>query len=84
LAEKQEAVRQEHEKLARSVSAMLIFYRQLLLEDREPEYFGATVQPGNSDAVLIRWKLNDRQMRVVYGDLRVETVPWDEHRKDAP
>jgi hypothetical protein len=63
---------------------MLIFYRQLLVEDHQPEYFGATVNPGDSDAVLMRWKLDDNQMRVVYGDLRVETVPLDEQGGDAP
>jgi hypothetical protein len=48
------------------------------LEDREPEYFGATVQPGESDAVLVRWKHDDQHMRVVYGDLRIETVRIEE------
>jgi len=57
---------------------MLIFYRQLLVEDREPDYFGATVKPGDADAVLMRWKLEGGSTRVVYGDLRVETLSGSE------
>ena len=43
-----------------------------------------TVKPGDSDAVLMRWKLDDKQMRVVYGDLRTETVALDEQTSDSP
>jgi len=39
-----------------------------------PEYYGKTVIPGQADAVLLRWKLTDGQWRVIYGDLRVETI----------
>jgi hypothetical protein len=84
LAERRAAARQERDALSRKVSAMLIFYRQLLVEDREPEYFGATVEPGDSTAVLMRWKLDDNGMRVVYGDLHVETVPSAELGQDTP
>ncbi|MFH0982591.1 MAG: hypothetical protein V2A79_13795 [Planctomycetota bacterium] len=82
LAERREAARKELEKkleeLGRSTVAMGAFYHQLLREDREPEYFGATVKPGDSDGVLMRWKLDDRHWRVIYGDLRAETVPMDQ------
>jgi hypothetical protein len=65
-------------EIAEAVGPTGLFYRRLLLEDREPEYFGATVQPGESDAVLVRWKHDDQHMRVVYGDLRIETVRIEE------
>ncbi len=89
LAEKQERARKELEKklkeLSRSVLPMQAFYHQLLVQDREPEYFGATVKPGDSQAVLMRWKLDDRHWRVIYGDLRTETVPMvDKQPNDAP
>jgi hypothetical protein len=84
LAEKREMARKQHEELSRKVSAMLIFYRQLLVEDREPEYFGATVEPGDADAVLMRWKLDDEHVRVIYGDLRRETVPVGTQTNDSP
>jgi hypothetical protein len=84
LAERRDAARKQRNELDRKVAAMLVFYRQLLLEDREPEYFGATVQPGDPDAVLMRWRWDDNQMRVVYGDLGVETVPLNEQGHEAP
>jgi len=82
LAERREAARKKLDKkleeLTPSVLAMMVFYHQLLLEDREPEYFGATVKPGDADAVLMRWKHDDQHVRVIYGDLRVETVRIEE------
>jgi len=50
------------------------FYQKLASEQREPEYFGATVKPGDSAAILLRWKLDDGRSRVIYGDLRAETL----------
>ena len=50
------------------------FYQKLVDEQREPEYFGATVEPGDSAAALLRWRLDDGRYRVIYGDLRAETV----------
>jgi predicted Ser/Thr protein kinase len=84
LAERRDATRKEQKKLTRQVSAMLTFYRQLLVEDRELEYFGATVEPGDPDAVLLRWKLDDGSFRVIYGDLRVETLTLEEGPTDTP
>ena len=55
-------------------TAVSAFYRKLANEERDPEYFGATVKPGDAEGVLLRWKLGDGQYRVIYGDLRVETV----------
>ncbi|MBN1347679.1 MAG: hypothetical protein JXQ73_33640 [Phycisphaerae bacterium] len=59
-----------------SVKAMAVaaFYQKLANGGRHPEYFGATVRPGDSQGVLLRWKLDDGGYRVIYGDLRAETV----------
>jgi len=51
------------------------FYQKLIREGRSPEYFGKTVTPGQKAGVLVRWKTEDGQLRVIYGDLRVETLP---------
>jgi hypothetical protein len=70
---------EEGERAAQEISQALmpvgLFYQNLLMERRDPEYFGATVRPGDGKAVLLRWKLDNALQRVVYGDLRVETVP---------
>jgi hypothetical protein len=56
------------------VGAGVVFYMELAAGGRSPEYFGKTVLPGQKDAVLVRWKTEDGQWRVVYGDLRAETI----------
>ncbi len=58
----------------RKAAAIAGFYQKLVDEQREPEYFGAVVEPGDSAAILLRWKLDDARHRVIYGDLRAETV----------
>ena len=50
------------------------FYQKLISDGCSPEYHGEMVSPGRGDAVLLRWKLPSGQWRVIYGDLRVETV----------
>jgi hypothetical protein len=50
------------------------FFQKLSSEQRNPEYFGATVKPGDTEAVLLQWKADDGRRRVIYGDLRAETV----------
>jgi hypothetical protein len=50
------------------------FFMKLANEQREPEYFGATVKPGDSEAILLKWRLEDGRYRVIHGDLRAETV----------
>lgn len=60
---------------ALEIGGACVFYMQLQAEGRSAEYHGKTVKPGQANAVLVRWRLPDGQWRVVYGDLRVETVP---------
>ncbi len=60
------------------IGAACVFYEKLKAEGGTPEYHGKKVKPGQADAVLVRWKLPDGQWRVVYGDLRVETVASEE------
>ena len=50
------------------------FVRKLEADGHAPEYFGATVSPADTEEVLLRWRLDDGQMRVIYGDLRAETI----------
>jgi hypothetical protein len=41
-------------------------------------YYGDSVDPSDSNAVLIQWKVSDGEYRVVFGDLREETVSAEE------
>lgn len=50
------------------------YAQQLVREGRTVEWFGDAVSPGEAREVLIRWTLPDGGKRVIYGDLRAETV----------
>ena len=50
------------------------FYQGLTIQKLEPEYFGESVKPGDASAVLVRWNAKEGGKRVIYGDLRIETV----------
>ena len=56
------------------VRAACEFYGRLVREEKEAVYFGDRVRPGESDRVLLRWRVDDERYRVVYGDLNVETI----------
>jgi len=47
-------------------------------ENPDSGYFGKTVGPTDTGKVLFYWKLLDGSYRVIYGDLKSETV--DEKR----
>jgi outer membrane lipoprotein-sorting protein len=59
------------------IGAGCAFYQKLANNGHTPEYYGATVQPGDANSVLLRWKLDEHQWRVIYGDLSSETVAAD-------
>jgi outer membrane lipoprotein-sorting protein len=46
----------------------------ILRDNADAAYYGRTVGPNDKDKVLLRWKLDDGQYHVVYGDLRGETI----------
>lgn len=64
-------------QLGVEINAGGMYYMKLVKEGHEPEYFGDSVTAEDADKVLLRWKLDDGQTRVIYGDLRVETRPAD-------
>jgi hypothetical protein len=47
----------------------------------EAVYNGKTVGPDGKDKVLLRWKQDDGQYRVIFGDLRHETVDAERLKK---
>ena len=53
------------------------FHMRLVQEERDPVYYGETVMPGDGDSVLLRWRLDDGDYTVIYGDLREEVVSVD-------
>jgi hypothetical protein len=65
--------RAETEK-AVSIQASCLFYARLVKEDCDVAYYGEEVTPVFPDAVLMRWKTDEGLYRIVFGDLRMETV----------
>ncbi len=47
---------------------------RLFWDDLQLKYYGKTVTPKDADKVLVRWKLSDKEYRVIFGDLHTETV----------
>ena len=72
----EERTKKTNEGLSHAAPAFL--YKKLVGEKREPAYYGETVKPGDSSKVLLRWKLDDYQYRVVFGDLSAKTVTSEE------
>jgi outer membrane lipoprotein-sorting protein len=50
------------------------FYDVLKEDKKDPAYYGETVTPKDTDKVLLRWKVSDKEYRVIFGDLHAETV----------
>jgi len=50
------------------------FYRWLQFDKKDPAYYGKTVTPKDADKVLMRWKVSDKEYRVIFGDLHAQTV----------
>jgi len=55
-----------------------MFYADLVKKGKEPAYYGKNVAVGDSDAVLMRWKISDNKYRVIFGDLSIEDVSFQE------
>jgi hypothetical protein len=50
------------------------YYETLQADGKDPVYNGPAVSAADTDKVLLRWKLDDNQYRVVFGDLRIKDV----------
>jgi outer membrane lipoprotein-sorting protein len=55
-----------------------LFYMALVEDQKEPVYYGETVGPNDVEAVLMRWKINDSEYRVIFGDLSITEVSVEE------
>jgi hypothetical protein len=59
------------------VMGLMGFHQMLVLEKKEPAYYGKTVTPEDADQVLMRWKVSENEYRVIFGSLHAETVTAD-------
>jgi hypothetical protein len=61
-----------------SLAIPSFFYVKLFNENNDPAYYGDAVGPIDVNKVLLRWKLDDGQYRVIFGDLTAKTVTAEE------
>ncbi|MBC8468320.1 MAG: hypothetical protein H8D56_02510 [Planctomycetes bacterium] len=52
-----------------SIQSLGMFYMMLITDKKEPAYYGQSVAPDDTEAVLMRWKVSDDQYRVIFGNL---------------
>ena len=57
-----------------NVNAVCRFYADLLEGNKDVQYHGDKVTANDIDDELMRWRISENEYRVIYGDLRVETV----------
>ncbi|HVP12682.1 MAG TPA: hypothetical protein VMV94_16010 [Phycisphaerae bacterium] len=74
-AEFEELDRSGMVQLGMEIGGGTMYYMKLVRDGRKPEYFGDEVTPDDANEILLRWQLDDGKVRVIYGDLRAETLP---------
>ncbi len=53
-------------------------YQYLLDKGKEVSFYGQNIDPKDSNAILLHWKLSDGNYRVIFANLREETVSAEE------
>lgn len=59
------------------IQALGMFYAKLISDQKDPVYDNQ-VTPGDSGAILLRWKLDENTYKVIYGDLTTGEVPMNQ------
>jgi outer membrane lipoprotein-sorting protein len=77
-AEPNNQAQQEQMNTTMKLQGPFLFYQKLHQEGNEPAYYGDKVTAEFGDSVLMRWKISDKQYRVIFGNLTVKTVSDNE------
>jgi len=59
---------------AMSLEMSIRFYADLVIEKKDPAYYGSKVTTEFPHAVLMRWKIEDNKYRVIFADLTARDV----------
>jgi outer membrane lipoprotein-sorting protein len=65
-------------EITRPIQSLGMFYMLLVQDGNDPAYYGDKVTPEFPHAVLLRWKTEEDNYRVIFGDLTAEDVTADE------
>ncbi len=80
--EKLEKAQSEEERVSllmdmmRPIQSIGMFYMMLAQDRKDPAYYGDKVTPEFPHAVLMRWKTEEGDYRVIFGDLTIEDVTY--------
>lgn len=70
----QEQLTQATVRIVTAMQGTCMSYATLVQDQKDPAYHGDIVTPQDADQVLVRWKVSDSEYRVIFGNLRAETV----------
>ncbi len=65
-------------EMMQSIQSPAMFYMMLVQGKKDPAYYGRKVTPEFPHAVLLRWKIEAGNYRVIFADLSVAEVTADE------
>lgn len=80
----EQAVAQQAQQEVVPITALAMFHMKLQQDKKDPAYYGEQVTPDDVDSVLMRWKLDNGQYRVVFGDLTVTEMSYEELKEIEP
>jgi outer membrane lipoprotein-sorting protein len=60
------------------LQSLSMFYATLMQEKKDPMYYGNQVTPTDADAVLMRWKVEGDTYKVIFGDLTITEMQYDD------
>ncbi|HUU16920.1 MAG TPA: LamG domain-containing protein [Sedimentisphaerales bacterium] len=66
--------KQGDENRVMSLEMSIRFYAGLVIDDKDPAYYGDKVTAEFPHAVLMRWKIEDGKYRIIFGDLTARDV----------
>ena len=66
------------------VQSLGMFYAMLIQDKKDPAYYGDQVTPEDTDAVLMRWKLDNGKYKVIFGDLSTVEMEYEDLIKIEP
>lgn len=72
------------QELMSPILSLGMFYANLSQNKYDPAYYGAQLTPQDTDAVLLRWKTDSGKYKVIFGDLSVAEMDYEELVKIEP
>lgn len=66
------------------IHALGMYHMTLVQDKKDPVYFGNQVNPQDTDAVLMRWKIKGNTYQVIFGDLSTAEMQYEDLVKIEP